>query len=126
MVTSSMAYTTVDDVAPENIYKARCARCRPQHFLTTSSYNLLNMANLGNVARGHKAAMANPNVSEEAKKHSKQVLEEMEGHSEHPERDDEGKHVGNVIGGHKATLKNPNVSEGAKEHSRQVLEDMDA
>jgi antitoxin component of RelBE/YafQ-DinJ toxin-antitoxin module len=26
---------------------------------------------------GHKAALANPNVGEEAKEHSKQVLEEM-------------------------------------------------
>jgi len=29
--------------------------------------------------RGHKAAISNPNVSEEAKEHSRQVLEAMEG-----------------------------------------------
>jgi hypothetical protein len=29
--------------------------------------------------RGHKAAISNPNVSEEAKEHSRQVLKEMEG-----------------------------------------------
>lgn len=29
--------------------------------------------------RGHKAAIHNPNVSEEAKEHSRQVLEAMEG-----------------------------------------------
>lgn len=32
-----------------------------------------------NVARGHKAAISNPNVSEEAKEHSRQVLESLEG-----------------------------------------------
>lgn len=89
--------------------------------------------------------MANPHVSEEARGHSKQVLDEMESRGELPEqqrRGDEGKNVGNIIGGHKvcapnprlgslltctqAAMKNPNVSEGAKEHSRQVLEDIDA
>ncbi|RPD82173.1 hypothetical protein L226DRAFT_564779 [Lentinus tigrinus ALCF2SS1-7] len=34
------------------------------------------------VARGHKAAINNPNVSEEAKDHSRQVLEEIEGTSD--------------------------------------------
>ncbi|KAF8446082.1 Conidiation protein 6-domain-containing protein [Boletus edulis BED1] len=70
--------------------------------------------------------MVNPHVSEEAKEHSKQALEEMESRGELPEQQDERKNVGNVIGGHKATLKNPNVSEGTKEHSKRVLEDMDA
>jgi hypothetical protein len=32
-----------------------------------------------NVARGHKAAISNPNVSEEAKEHSRKVLESLEG-----------------------------------------------
>ncbi|KAN0100748.1 Conidiation protein 6 domain containing protein [Tylopilus felleus] len=86
------------------------------------------MANLGNVAGGHKATLANPKVSEKAKEHSKQVLGEMEGRCELPEQQNRGQegNLGNVIGGHKATLKNPNVSEEAKEHSKQVLEDMDA
>lgn len=30
---------------------------------------------------GHKAAISNPNVSEKAKEHSRQVLEELEGKS---------------------------------------------
>ncbi|KAI8981148.1 Conidiation protein 6-domain-containing protein [Trametes punicea] len=38
-------------------------------------------AHAQNVARGHKAAINNPNVSEEAKEHSRQVLEELEGTS---------------------------------------------
>ncbi|KAI0639929.1 Conidiation protein 6-domain-containing protein, partial [Trametes polyzona] len=39
-------------------------------------------AHAQNVARGHKAAISNPNVSEEAKEHSRQVLEEIEGTSD--------------------------------------------
>ncbi|KAI0652381.1 Conidiation protein 6-domain-containing protein, partial [Trametes meyenii] len=39
-------------------------------------------AHVQNVARGHKAAISNPNVSEEAKEHSRQVLEEIEGPSD--------------------------------------------
>jgi len=83
--------------------------------------------NLGNVAGGHKAALKNPNVSDEAKEHSQRVLEEMESHGELPEQNrgyDEGKNIGNVIGGHKAATKNPNVSEEAKENSKQFLEDI--
>ncbi|KAI0334405.1 hypothetical protein GY45DRAFT_33457 [Cubamyces sp. BRFM 1775] len=38
-------------------------------------------AHAQNVARGHKAAISNPNVSEEAKEHSRQVLEDIEGTS---------------------------------------------
>ncbi|KAI0778702.1 Conidiation protein 6-domain-containing protein [Trametes elegans] len=38
-------------------------------------------AHAQNVARGHKAAINNPNVSEEAKDHSRQVLEDIEGSS---------------------------------------------
>ncbi|KZT72875.1 hypothetical protein DAEQUDRAFT_722497 [Daedalea quercina L-15889] len=37
-----------------------------------------------NVARGHKAAINNPNVSEEAKDNSRRALAELEG-SENPE-----------------------------------------
>ncbi|KAH9913366.1 uncharacterized protein B0H18DRAFT_1049203 [Fomitopsis serialis] len=37
-----------------------------------------------NVARGHKAAINNPNVSEEAKQNSRRALAELEG-SENPE-----------------------------------------
>ncbi|OAX44768.1 hypothetical protein K503DRAFT_705351 [Rhizopogon vinicolor AM-OR11-026] len=33
--------------------------------------------NIGNIIGGHKAATKNPNVSEEAKEHSKQFLEDI-------------------------------------------------
>ncbi|EJD03979.1 uncharacterized protein FOMMEDRAFT_155101 [Fomitiporia mediterranea MF3/22] len=83
--------------------------------------------NTGNVAGGYKAALKNPNVSEEAKERSQQALEEMGDSGELQQPDMEaGKNTGNVIGGHKATLANPRVSEEAKEHSRAVLEDNQA
>ncbi|EIW87172.1 hypothetical protein CONPUDRAFT_149205 [Coniophora puteana RWD-64-598 SS2] len=84
------------------------------------------MANPGNIAGGHKATLANPNISEGAKQNSQKVLDQMEGEGQLPEQsqDVEGKNMGNVIGGHKATLKNPNISEEAKERSKQALDDL--
>jgi len=86
------------------------------------------------VAGGHKAAMHNPNVSAEAKEHSRQIVEEIQGpdavpddYSTEPSRRDTGdKEESRVIGGYKAALKNPNVGEEAKERARQILEDKDA
>jgi hypothetical protein len=36
-------------------------------------------ADVTNSLRGHKAAISNPNVSKEAKEHSRQVIEQLEG-----------------------------------------------
>lgn len=88
--------------------------------------------------------MANSNVSEEAKEHSRQVLEETEGPGKLPGQQsvDEGKNVGNVIDGHKVRIRcknlarvfvdvhpgrieEPNISQEAKENFRQVLDEMD-
>ncbi|THH12230.1 hypothetical protein EW145_g103 [Phellinidium pouzarii] len=77
-------------------------------------------SNIGNIAGGHKANLRNPNTSEDAKDHSRQVLEDLDREYDAFESQ---KNEGNVIGGHKATLKNPRVSEEAKEHSREILED---
>ena len=96
------------------------------------------------IAGGHKANINNPNTSQEAKEHSKQVLEnEFNGGdgvfpchagSVHltdscgdlvPHAgDNEQKNPGNVIGGLKATTKNPNVSEEAKKSAEERLEKM--
>ena len=56
--------------------------------------------------------MANSNVSEEAKEHSRQVLEEMEGPGKLPGQQsvDEGKNVGNVIDGHKVRIRCKNLA----------------
>ncbi|EAU84080.1 hypothetical protein CC1G_06942 [Coprinopsis cinerea okayama7 len=81
----------------------------------------------GNVARGLKAAINNPNVSEEAKQRDIQKLQEMGydapgGNS--GSSNDAGDHDGlstRQRAGYKATLKNDNVSEEAKQHAREVL-----
>jgi len=80
------------------------------------------MANPGNVARGLKAAISNPNNSEEAKERASERLQDMQ---ESGELESKEAHDANVAIGHKAALSNPNISEEAKEHSAQVLEDMD-
>ncbi|KAH9908238.1 uncharacterized protein BXZ73DRAFT_109962 [Epithele typhae] len=75
------------------------------------------------------AAINNPNVSEEAKEHSRQMIEELEHDPELSvtrEGYEDDKDNTRVNAGHKATLKNPNVSEEAKERSRQFLQERDA
>ncbi|KAI0885597.1 Conidiation protein 6-domain-containing protein [Annulohypoxylon maeteangense] len=77
------------------------------------------------VAGGHKATLNNPKVSQEAKEHSKQVLEnEFNGGDVSRAGDDENKNPGNVAGGLKATMKNPNVSEEAKQSAKERLNQM--
>ncbi|KAI1092641.1 conidiation protein 6 [Rostrohypoxylon terebratum] len=77
------------------------------------------------IAGGHKATLNNPNVSEGAKQHSKEVLDnEFNGGDVPKAGDDENKNPGNVAGGLKATLKNPNVSEEAKQSAKDRLDNM--
>ncbi|EJD03978.1 uncharacterized protein FOMMEDRAFT_50389, partial [Fomitiporia mediterranea MF3/22] len=71
-----------------------------------------------------EAALQNPRVSEEAKEHAQQVLDELGDTEEatiNTERYSEEKVPDNVARGYKATLKNPRTSESAKEHAREVL-----
>ncbi|KAI0793410.1 Conidiation protein 6-domain-containing protein [Abortiporus biennis] len=77
--------------------------------------------NPGNVARGYKATMSNPNTSDSAKQHAQETLEKMK---QSGEIDSEEAHAGQVERGHKAAMKNPNVSGDAKEHSKHILDDM--
>ncbi|KAI5798438.1 hypothetical protein FPQ18DRAFT_254116, partial [Pyronema domesticum] len=90
---------------------------------------------------GYKSALKNPNVSQSAKQHLQEVLDEQfdGGDTEHfsnaPSRggygrddsysDFHGKRHSNVLGGLKATLKNPNVSEEAKQRAKERLENGD-
>ncbi|OTA70300.1 conidiation protein 6, partial [Hypoxylon sp. EC38] len=77
------------------------------------------------IAGGHKATLSNPKTSQEAKDHSKQVLEnEFNGGDVPKAGDDSDKNPGNVAGGLKATLKNPNVSDEAKDSAKQRLDNM--
>ncbi|XDG04230.1 hypothetical protein ABKA04_003845 [Annulohypoxylon sp. FPYF3050] len=77
------------------------------------------------IAGGHKATLNNPNVSQGAKQHSKEVLEnEFNGGNVPRAGDNEDKNPGNVAGGLKATMKNPNVSDGAKQSAKDRLDNM--
>ncbi|KAG9014028.1 hypothetical protein FRB94_000225 [Tulasnella sp. JGI-2019a] len=75
------------------------------------------------VAGGHKATINNPNTSEEAKEHSKQVLADMEGSGELHTSRDGMKNTGNVIGGKKAAIHNASVPEETKNCLRNELEE---
>ncbi|EPQ58868.1 conidiation protein 6 [Gloeophyllum trabeum ATCC 11539] len=78
---------------------------------------------ISSVARGHKAAISNPHVSEETKEHSRQVLEEL---AESGELDSAESKNANVVRGHKANLANPHTSEESKDRSEKVLDELDA
>ncbi|KDQ50395.1 hypothetical protein JAAARDRAFT_583445 [Jaapia argillacea MUCL 33604] len=81
------------------------------------------------VAGGHKAALKNPNVSEEAKERSQAVLDDLESSGEpqrYADERDSSKDETRVNAGYKATMKNPNVSSEAKQHAKEVLEDKGA
>ncbi|KAK1775187.1 putative conidiation-specific expression protein [Copromyces sp. CBS 386.78] len=82
-----------------------------------------------NVLRGHKATLNNPQISDAAKEHSKQVLEEAgepydQSSSDKKTTDQGEKDPGNVARGLKASISNPGVSEEAKERVREKLEGM--
>ncbi|KAI0639307.1 hypothetical protein C8Q77DRAFT_1152293 [Trametes polyzona] len=79
------------------------------------------MANPGNVARGLKAALSNPNNSEEAKERVAQRLEDMEASGEANSAE---AHRGQVERGHKAAITNPNNTEETKQHSQAVLDEL--
>ncbi|KAI1389832.1 uncharacterized protein F4822DRAFT_428171 [Hypoxylon trugodes] len=77
------------------------------------------------VAGGHKATLNNPKVSQEAKDHSKQVLEnEFNGGDVPKAGDDDNKNPGNVAGGLKATINNPKISDEAKQSAQDRLNNM--
>ncbi|KAI9849108.1 MAG: hypothetical protein M1837_005338 [Sclerophora amabilis] len=83
------------------------------------------MSNIGNIAGGHKATLNNPKVSDEAKQHSKEVLDnEFEGGKVGGGKTDDEKNPNNVAGGLKATTKNPNVSAEAKRSAEERLDSM--
>ncbi|KAI9883901.1 MAG: hypothetical protein M1823_004315 [Watsoniomyces obsoletus] len=82
------------------------------------------MVNPGNVAGGHKATINNPNVSEEAKQHSKEVLENEFNGGDVGKTKNDNKNPNNVAGGLKATLNNPNTSDEAKESAKERLDNM--
>ncbi|KAJ2970853.1 hypothetical protein NUW54_g12638 [Trametes sanguinea] len=75
------------------------------------------------------AAINNPNVSDEAKEHSRQAIDELEAQPETQETRagyEEDKDEVRQNAGYKATMKNPNVSQEAKEHAKDILEERGA
>ncbi|KAG2001559.1 hypothetical protein CC2G_006696 [Coprinopsis cinerea AmutBmut pab1-1] len=109
----------------------------------------------GNVARGLKAAINNPRVSEQAKRARQRApsrhgrvrpwrgehqhrsqgqrssgsggkdLEDEDVEYEEEEESSGGADRTRVMAGYKATLKNPNVSQRAKDHAAEILEQND-
>ncbi|GAB1319901.1 conidiation-specific expression protein [Madurella fahalii] len=80
-----------------------------------------------NVIRGHKAAIANPNVSEQAKERSRKVLEQYdepydESTASHDTTQQTEKDPGNVARGLKASISNPGVSDEAKKKAKEKLQ----
>ncbi|KAF6754674.1 hypothetical protein DFP72DRAFT_1068246 [Ephemerocybe angulata] len=90
-----------------------------------------------NVVRGLKAAIHNPNVSEEAKRRDMVRLQEMgasttttDAPAQHTRGAEGGKYntetyvdadMNRVLAGYKPTIANPRTSENAKAHAEQVL-----
>jgi len=62
---------------------------------TFSTAPLTAMPNLGNVIGGHKANLNNPNTSEEAKQHSKEVLDREFDGGDTQKYSEAGSHTGN-------------------------------
>ncbi|KAH9830723.1 uncharacterized protein C8Q71DRAFT_319797 [Rhodofomes roseus] len=79
------------------------------------------------VAAGLKAAIHNPNVSEEARDRAADRLEDISGNggghgNGTTTTSFEDQHSNRELGGYKATLHNDRSSDEAKEHAREVLE----
>ncbi|KAF9045572.1 Conidiation protein 6-domain-containing protein [Panaeolus papilionaceus] len=80
-------------------------------------------------ARGYKAAIKNPRVSDEAKENAKQHLKDLDHHGAQTSGGQTGgqrSHEDNVIRGYKAALHNPRVSDEAKARAEEFLEERDA
>jgi hypothetical protein len=70
-------------------------------------------------------SLTSSDTSEEAKQHSREVLQNAENGSEIESASSRGdKNPNNVAGGLKATLNNPNTSDEAKESAKERLNNM--
>ncbi|KAL4805670.1 Conidiation protein 6-domain-containing protein [Aspergillus unguis] len=81
-----------------------------------------------NKMRGYKATLHNPNVSQEAKQHAKDMLDNEVGGSESQEelynaRGDYDKSPTRMSGGLRAAMHNPNMPESGKEKAKEKLEE---
>ncbi|KAF3913007.1 hypothetical protein ABW21_db0201514 [Orbilia brochopaga] len=71
-----------------------------------------------NQIRGYKSTITNPNTSEEAKQHAREVVNKHEGFTE------DGKDQAAVARGLKSAISNPKVSQEAKESAQERLDKM--
>ncbi|PSR72176.1 hypothetical protein PHLCEN_2v11968 [Hermanssonia centrifuga] len=74
------------------------------------------------VAAGLKAAIHNPNVSEEAKERAEDRLEQMGAGTGRSRSGSTEQETNRQLGGYKATLANEQTSPEAKAHAREILE----
>ncbi|KAI9035152.1 Con-6 family protein [Aspergillus affinis] len=78
-----------------------------------------------NQMRGYKATLSNPNVSDEAKEHAEQMLQELGGNQPQEEihhAQGYGKDPMRVNAGLKAAQQNPNVSQSGKQAAAEKLD----
>ncbi|KAI0082028.1 hypothetical protein K474DRAFT_1694711 [Panus rudis PR-1116 ss-1] len=71
---------------------------------------------------GYKATLSNPNTSEQAKAHAREILEAAGYTVERSSDVTQDEHEKRVLAGYKAALHNPRVSEEAKQHAREYLQ----
>lgn len=70
------------------------------------------------------STLSNPNVSDEAKQHAQQMIDQLEGKGMPEDAGEGNKDPSRVAGGLKAAINNPNVSEEGKEAAQQKLDNV--
>ncbi|KAL4914316.1 hypothetical protein BDW62DRAFT_190556 [Aspergillus aurantiobrunneus] len=79
-------------------------------------------------ARGYKAALHNPRVSEEHKEHARKMLEELDEEGARRElyhQEEKAKSPVRVAAGLRASLHNPLVGEEGRRHAAEKLKEME-
>ncbi|KAF8608856.1 hypothetical protein BDV93DRAFT_518900 [Ceratobasidium sp. AG-I] len=93
---------------------------------TSGSHGSTGDEHENRVLGGHKATLNNPNTSEEAKEHAKQVLADAgvsAGNTGSTGTNETSTHDKNVLAGYKGVLARDNVSDEAKEKAERILKE---
>ncbi|KAH8107832.1 hypothetical protein BXZ70DRAFT_912866 [Cristinia sonorae] len=96
---------------------------------TTHATHATTQADSGESNRvlgGYKATLSNPNTSEQAKAHAREILEAAGYTFERSSDVSEDEHQTRVLAGYKAALHNPRVSQEAKDHAKEYLREHNA
>ncbi|KAF8062237.1 Conidiation protein 6-domain-containing protein [Lyophyllum atratum] len=110
----------MSDEVPNARTPSRVSRSRSRRRSTSRGRRSASAESTNRVLGGYKATLRNPNTSEEAKRHAREILDAYEYGEE--DEGDERAHNSRVIAGYKAALHNPRVSPEAKQHAREFLE----